>query len=270
MIKTSSLLVTISILAFVIQKSTHFPKVLTESKPPPTVEEYIQAKLVTNTVNDTFSPVLIYAYNHEKHEGRLAGSGTMFDHENGKAVLTAKHLFHKSWGTTCFVIKRLRPLDDDNLKYAIGSVSVLEVSDMDGCETDMALCTVITNLLSPISCKFDDKKMHQIPMEEFTFENSQSAEYLTNLVSGKTYPIIGIGRNICHSCFTYFLIPSAVVEGEGGTGFVDRNGGLYVLKGSVVKAVRLSTETKGRFGINSSVPMSIVMGIIKIQSKYEL
>jgi hypothetical protein len=198
------------------------------------VEDYIVGQLVSREVSKKYEPVMLYRTKDFK-KNYHAGVGTIVSSPAGrKYLLTVEHLFQRNHGTQYFLTRSLKPYQD----YISGDRGVIEVSQK-GKEvavspyisaTDVAMLEI--GAPKPIECfsEFSEGISYR-DNEKFGMQPIQSKFLLRSLISDKSYQVLLWSDNEKGS--KLYVIPYASLPGESGTGFIDENENLYVLKGSL-------------------------------------
>ena len=245
--------------------------------------EYIKAKLSPEPISDVFQPVVIFQYNDnevakrggvEKVHCYLAGSGTLVRLSDGSyRVVTAEHLFsvHREANLACpkYMVMVLRE------KNAAISRDIVEAKpffqDKPGV-VDVAVCAIESGMstkITPFSPFHSGDVQTRSTIQHRLLEGKPEDLVVRSLVSGQEATLF-CTIEIPGACnINYCLIDYHSVPGESGTGFVDRKGRLYVLKGTIVYgAVALNEQLKKLGAITSDrKAYSLVAGAFALKTK---
>ena len=200
------------------------------------LEVYILGKLTSEEVFPGYTPVLIYTHLPEKEEGRIAGSGTLFEGKNGIQLITAAHIFHEDLGSPHYLIRRLRPLESivGGVEHGIESINDtgINITGFENVGTDVVMCKVGKKTQSIQALYNKDRERAESNLT-FTTWKTDSPYKIRSLVSGQEAIIIGQSDLLSNGVGQY-LTTYQGRAGESGTGFVDTKGNLFVLKAIVV------------------------------------
>ncbi|MFA5935163.1 MAG: hypothetical protein WC827_04755 [Candidatus Paceibacterota bacterium] len=178
------------------------------------------------TSESKFTPVFIYrVFNDNRSE--FAGSGSLFSKGGKGQIVTAEHLFKKQYQINFYVY---RPAKDNSGPYHIKCIkdTGYEIARE---RADVAILE--TGSAKRIIRGFSEYKTPEFDLEEMDYKDNNKT--LTCLVSGRKARIIatakkkgGYGNGV-----TYTIIDYESKAGDSGSGFVDENDNIYVLKGSL-------------------------------------
>ena len=187
------------------------------------------SKLSKVPVKSRFSPVILYRTT-DGQNGTLAGSGSVFDSVNGEQIITCEHLLLKQYGNAMFAWKKLRPVDTI-VTRSISSILNRGNEILPEAQEVPDVVILKTGPVAFITCYSDQ------PESAFRAEQEVApllrTKMLTSLVSGEKVKMIGIAKNYGEKTVPYFIIDYSSIGGESGTGFVDDEDNLYVLKGTL-------------------------------------
>ena len=241
---------------------TNSPVATTEDE----LESYLIGKTTAADVMPGFTPVIIYRVDLTNGDASVAGNGTYFVGSNGPQVVTAAHVFSReNNGTTNhFLIRKLRPLEGHIVDLAITSFmdDRLNFPGYTNLGVDLVLCKVSINAKA-ISCFYDNEARKaeremttdMIPLRE--------AKQIRSLVSGRTFPVVGMDKKK-YNGLSYLTVMMDARPGESGTGFVDDEGFLYVLKGHSDTLI-MSPGAADRMGYPRDATYSVVLGPLGIR-----
>lgn len=195
-------------------------------------EEIILAKRTRAQVSVRFTPVLIYqSVPGAGARGELAGSGTLYEGKKGSQIVTAEHLFRKELGAKIFAFRKLRPLEE------IVSHGIQEVLDFGtalggpGQTPDVVILRV--GRAASVN-GFSSQTLMPTTLRMSVTRFNSPHRFIRSLVSGERVPIIGVARILEGGDVPYYIGDHRSIPGESGTGFIDQEEGLYVLKGQIV------------------------------------
>jgi hypothetical protein len=197
------------------------------------IESYIRAKVTQQTVMRGAYPALIYYKTVDTGIEGFLCSGTVFtDPARGLQIITAEHVFRKDMKANhTLEVKLLR--GELNTAHCYINGIVRNSKDFNG--YDMVVCDISDTPTVPN--QFSDYT-HEETGKSF-YANvvilGKKLPTVRSIVSGETFPTIGYYRLGDESAGTngaVFIIADCHMEsGESGTGFVDPNGGLWILHG---------------------------------------
>jgi hypothetical protein len=212
-----------------------------------------------------FSPVLIYKSNPQGNEGNFIGSGSFFVGKSGQQVITAEHLLYKEQGIVHFGFRKLRPLEID-VTHGIASIvatgSVLSLNKKT--HPDVVLLRV--GDLTPVQC-YSEYNIGMSGLTGSTVEKYEKPISVRSLVSGQKFNIFGYIDDALkenNDGSRYLILDKFSVSGESGTGFVDDEDCLYVLKGSMTLDEENALKVQKLFGSNTS-RFSLLYGPLQIR-----
>ncbi len=188
-------------------------------------ESIILGKLTRQPIKSRFTPVLIY-YSLEGEKGALLGSGSLFVGTEGEQIITSEHLFRKELGDKICAFRTLRPLE---MQVTRGITKVLHrgVELKPGERPDVVILKTGEVRLIPF---YSDRTL-DVPKENVRITKLNEIKKVTSLISGKQARVIAIAQSTYDAGAQYVLLEYSSISGESGTGFIDENDGLYVLKG---------------------------------------
>ena len=203
--------------------------------------QIIKGKTSMVRVPSRFSPVLIFNI-IGRGPGNFTGSGSLFIGSHGKQIATTEHLFPRSGGVGAYGYQLLGATDN----YMFGIEKVLYTGkEITGDATDLVILSVGTPKL------IQGFSVHDIEAHTGNVKVTalKGAPELTSLVSGEKVRILGKAEDVVNK-IEYFIVDYKSISGESGTGLVDRDDNLYVLKSSVASDLdqevsRLLGYTKG-------------------------
>jgi hypothetical protein len=244
--------------------------------------EYILCKLSPNPVAEGFYPVVIMQYDGtntgidrvEKIIVAVAGSGTMVKLSDREyCVVTSEHIFstHKGLNFTCpsYVVKVLREKGDiitrtlvDAKPFFTGKTGLV----------DVAVCMVSSHStgrvppFSPYQGGGGEPEQHKNPR---LCEGKAEDLVIRSLVSGEEARLL-LTEEIPNTGMRLYIVDYESIPGESGTGFVDRQGNLFVLKGGLdsdsVGNINKELRAKGRIDRDKR-GYSTVVGSFSIKPK---
>lgn len=150
------------------------------------------------------------------------GVGTLYLNSTQREIIvTAGHLFQQDGQEYLWSFRRLYPLA--NWREPIASAAFVPGAE----KLDIAFC--VSGPLTPIRgfCPF---RIGDLEMSNFTCHVLPKSFELRSLVSGKATTC---GGKVVQGPVSYAVVPWNSLPGESGTGFVNKDGNLFVLKGSV-------------------------------------
>jgi hypothetical protein len=230
-----------------------------DSAREPNPEKYIISRVSAEKVSPRFTPVLIYVFMSGEKQGYVAGSGSLFEDMNGLQIITAAHIFHGRWGNAFYAIRRLRPLESDQLSYGVESLNegAMNITDFRTKFNDVVICKVSLNL-KPIPGFYSQERETEEKRISFTMHELSGCPTLRSLVTGEKVMVVG-NSQVLRSGLAYYLIMYSSISGESGTGFLDDSGKLYVLKGRTDRN-DLDRETEEMLKLPQDTHLSMVIG----------
>ena len=191
----------------------------------PTVR-IILGKASRNPVSSRFTPVLIFRLEKGNRDlGHFAGSGSRFMGRNGEQIVTSEHLFPHGSGEQLYAYRPLRSGND--VVYGIEKVMNTGSAVSRGMMADVIMLK--TGDAKPIfgfSVHTHENTTSKAVVSSFT-----KAPYLKSLVTGEEVRMLGKTTDPLETKAGYLLIDYDSIDGESGTGFVDKDDNIYVLKG---------------------------------------
>ena len=192
-------------------------------------EYYILDKLVQTPVPSKFTPVLIYR-TQGGTSGSFAGSGSLITVNGVEQVITAEHLISHKLEDAFYAYRIIRPLEKD-VTHAV------EMVKNRGAEMAPGLSPDVLIFQGGPSANMIDCNSER--MLVFGGAKGDVAPYLEPwplrcLVTDKQVRAIGTIKvpEENDGGVKYILLDHRGIPGESGSGFVDGNDNLYVLKGS--------------------------------------
>ena len=221
---------------------------------PIVAEDYIVAKTTKQQVSAQWTPVMLYALSEDQTKGRHLGCGTFCVGSEGEIVITSEHLFPISKGTQCVAFRKLRPFESD-ITHSIHKV-LLKGNDLaPGTNPDVVVLGV--GDIQPI-------QFYSHQLEEWSESQALSVLddpiMLTSLISGEKVRLVGLAESTIDRGVSYGVIEYGSIRGESGTGFVDAEGNLFVLKGGAKPDV---DPTNGKINVKGGI--SFVYGPISVR-----
>ena len=185
-------------------------------------------------VSTSHRPVILHCFRH----GRLvfAGSGSIVRLQTGEErLVTAAHVFDKNKGPTKYVIEEIQPKQKMSYDKGISGIVWRGSDHMGGLFGDV----VIASVGKPITIKgfYDMNVPSGIRLDSF----EPNYVVFRSLVSGKE--LLVTGKSSAGHQFAIFIAPFEPRNGESGSGFVDKEGNLYVLS----TRISLGSEIRGIF-----------------------
>jgi hypothetical protein len=245
---TSALLLGIVSLTAILLWLTLFHKKMTS-------EDIIVSKLSPVPVPSKFTPVLLYS-SVGKESAVLAGSGSLYAGREGEHVVTNEHFFREGLADQRFTWRKLRPPETVATR---GIEKVLttgsELSSVPGVVPDVVI------LKSGQSKRI--RSFSKLPPEE-TKQQFSIAEFdppltITSLLSGEKVRVLGTATYGAGKGVSYAVLEYGSTSGESGSGFVDENDDLYVLKGPLIRPSPESDEIIGKF-FGSAKSLTLLYG----------
>jgi hypothetical protein len=194
------------------------------------VPERVIMRKVSRDQNDSaFTPILIYRID-ENGRKEFAGSGSDFESPEGELIIASEHQFGKGLGNSTFVFRRLRPFETE---ITNGVNRILYRSAELGADWSSLPDVIVlkAGTARPIPC-FSERLLSGI--HEHTRLNAyKETRTVKSLVSGETVRVVGTFKTPLDGNAEYAVIEYHAVAGESGTGFVDGDDHLYVLKANL-------------------------------------
>ena len=185
------------------------------------VENYILNNIPDTPVDSKFIPVAIYRMSDKT----LAGVGSLFKNGDEIQIVTAEHLFGYQYGNDSYVYRSLLNRNDTEL-YCVEKVKHTG-KELSGETAD--IITLKTGSLTNLK----GFSIHGNINFRMNVSYEETDGSLVSLASGKKVQIIGSAKStgVGDNNVQYVVIDYASKRGESGTGFIDENDNLYVLKG---------------------------------------
>lgn len=195
---------------------------------------YILSKVPKKPVNSRFTPVIIHRYDGKDY--KMVGSGSVFNnHQGNTLIVTAEHVLSSKEENSFYAYQTIMNGSDEKY-YAIESFEY-DGNQITSEPADVALLKPgqlekIENITDGRYDKGNDGiNSHCIP------EYKEGMGSLISLVSGKSINILGTALNLDEGKkdVRYIIVDYNSIKGESGSGFVDQNDNIYVLKGSAYR-----------------------------------
>jgi hypothetical protein len=235
-------------------------------KKPFNVEDYIIAKSTNSEISATFKPVLLYS---QRGDGKvyMAGSGSVIKAGSESYIITSEHIFAREFGLQKVYVRYLRPFEY-GIKESQG-LSEIVATGSQMSDSPYLACRDIVMFKAGPAKPIQSFSKHAGGMNEPTLDLQPITDgmEIVSLVSGEKCKVFAESSNNHGS--RIFIIGYKNYPGESGTGFLDKDGMLYVLKGSLEGAEVMSGEgMKSLEGAVKTTPMSLVIGplALKLQS----
>ena len=221
-------------------------------------EHIIINKLAKTEIKSKFTPVEIYHLS--KNEAFFAGSGSLFVGSEGEQIITCEHLFRKELGNPEFAFRKIRPLEQ-KITHGIHAIlhKGVELSVRPSDSPDVVI--VKTGDTKPIECYSDHTLF--VKQDQAHIVKADKLVKIKSLVSGESVRIVGILKSVHDSGTEYVILDYISIPGESGTGFVDENDHLYVLKGILGWTGEEKAQVEKLLGITHEV--SIAYGPFKFR-----
>jgi hypothetical protein len=190
----------------------------------------ILGKSSRNPVQSRFDPVLIFRLDRgERDAGHFAGSGSRFMGKSGEQIVTSEHLFSHGSGEQMYAYQPLR--SGNNMVYGIEKVmnTGKEIGGGTGMADVILLKTGDAKPILGFSVHTLKTTTVSTMLTSFT-----KAPFLRSLVTGEEVRMLGKTTDPLGVNVDYMLIDYPSIDGESGTGFVDKDDNIYVLKGQPV------------------------------------
>ncbi|MGB8815917.1 MAG: hypothetical protein WCC74_01585 [Minisyncoccia bacterium] len=189
-------------------------------------EKIIQSRITTNAVGCKYSPVFIYRSLDFGKTGSLAGTGSLYVENGQNNIVTAEHLFDKTMGKQVFVYRPLRPYEPFwtfPIERVLKNGSDIVRQKNKGPDVTILRC----GSLKVIDCFSENLLTNK--MSVISYSRDQLGKRLTSLITGKTFPVVGMIVLSNNKSVKMFVIEYTSICGESGTGFIDQEENLYVL-----------------------------------------
>jgi hypothetical protein len=208
-----------------------------------------------------YVPVAIHRYTDDPKSAHMVGMGTMFNRGRHVAVLTAGHIFNKDEtgkDEAYYLIQKLDPLGDPaNLQLSI--VSIEEEGNIPGWKdrSDAVICDV-GKPGTPVRAYYVASLREDPTPKSFRFYPAKSAQYMTSIATRKKVTIVGFAMGP-NKQYAYQLAILNSSPSDRGTGFVDENGWIYILKEPLDPAL-FPNDLASRLGYPIGSPLVVLMG----------
>ena len=224
------------------------------------IEPIILKKLSHESVESRFTPVFIYRVD-ENVGGFFSGSGSLFIGSNGEQIVTAEHLFRKEFGKTMFAFRKLRPFENE-ITHSIQKIlhKGEELAMNPGDEPDIVILR--TGNPELLEC-YSDLKIGPTPKKMMGVNKLKEKQKVRSLLTGEWVNLVGTTERTPDSKSIYVLIEYASLPGESGSGFVDEDDNLYVLKAIPGWPDNIKALMAKHLG--TSKELSMVYGPLKLQ-----
>lgn len=187
-------------------------------------EEDIQNRNSYEPIKSKFIPVLIYK-KRLNMEFSFTCNGTIVRDGKDLVVITAEHLFSKKDPAFLYMCRDLFSTRNWNIESVINTGHEITGKPAD-----------IVTLKVGSSKEIKGYSIHLGKQFWIRTRFFKDESLLTSLVTGQKIKVLGIATGLKKdSGVDYYIIDYASQEGESGTGFVDINDNLYILKGSFKK-----------------------------------
>lgn len=222
---------------------------------PIVVEDYIVAKTTRDEISSQWTPVMLYVVTKDRARGKHFGCGTFYTSTEGELVITCEHLFPVSEGVQDVAFRKLRPFESD-ITHGIEKVLWKGDAIAPGTKPDVVVLKV--GDIQPI--QFYSHQPIEVWSETQAFRLLSDPIVLTSLISGEKVRLVGFAQSTMDQGVLYGVIEYHSLSGESGTGFVDDNGSLFILKGTLTPD---SDPTGGQIDVKGG--LSFVYGPISVK-----
>lgn len=224
---------------------SHHDLILEKAKGPP--------------VKSQFEPVLLYR-SSDNVKFIFTGCGSLYIGSNGQQVVTAEHLFLKDYGTQQFIWRKTKSLDETGIIESVMHRSSEVANAINGAGDIVILKT---GDLKPIVCFSNEPAGGVTDHMEVEIQALSVRMMATSLTSGQQVRILGRSMRVDGQGSAYMLLEYDSVTGESGSGFVDAEDNLYVLKG---QPMNMSGEHKAAIQATLGNPsaISLAYGPLKL------
>lgn len=188
-------------------------------------ERAIIASLSRDNVRSAFVPVMIYRI--IGNQPFFAGSGSLFTNGGTASVISCEHIFGKVLGNTEFSFRRLRPFESE---ITNGLAEISFRSEEIGLSTRSKPDVVVLEAGKPKPIKCFSERLLDGTHEHSTLSRTTNATTVKSLVTGRSSRVVGTLLSPLDGNTQYSIIEYEAHAGESGTGFVDENDDIYVLK----------------------------------------
>lgn len=184
-------------------------------------ESYVTSK-IGRYRNDKFVPVTVYQKTNFKGTANFVGMGSLFLLNNTVSIITSEHLFNKENKNSFFFCKNIFTKEIYDIKQI--TMTGYELLDE---PADIVLLEIGKT-----------KKINHVFRENIRVslieDSDESGKNLTSLLTGQQTKIIAeaIAKEGKYRT-RYLVIDYLSRKGESGTGFVDDENNIYILKGSI-------------------------------------
>lgn len=192
------------------------------------IESYIRSRTSEQQVSPGHEPVALYYKRKDMQKEGFCCVGTItYDKMYGMIVVTAEHVFRTDlFGAQQISIRPLRK--GVNVPVYYFDHIVKTSSELNNQDVVMATFGTIPKMFDPFS-KYVFREMSKHFYGDITIRDLKVPS-MRSLVSGERIATFGYGRRGEHTNDPVFiLIEYHSRLGESGTGFIDDNGGLWVL-----------------------------------------
>ncbi len=173
--------------------------------------------------NNIFSPVMIYRKTNIINNMIFAGTGSLFEAEKESYIITSEHLFDKNNPSAFYLYKNIFTKESGDIEGV-----VMDGYELTGKKIDIILLK--TGKSKKIRGIYDGEKTERAKIE---LTEEVAPKMLKSLVSGKNIKTLGKASIYKNDEIEYLIIDYSSIKGESGTGFVDEENNLYVLKGTI-------------------------------------
>lgn len=221
---------------------------------PIVAEDYIVAKTTQRQVSSKLTPVMLYLISKDRKVAQHLGCGTLYTGAQGEQVVTCEHLFPIARGTNDVAFRKLRPLEKD---ITHGIEKILQKGEDLSTTGKPDVVVLGVGDVQPIQFYSHQPQVWDETQKLTIYDDPIT---LTSLISGEKVRLVGFADSVLDQGVAYGVIEYRSIPGESGTGFIDDDGNLYVLKANV------QTETDPTNGrINVMGGLSFVYGAIRVK-----
>ncbi|MEI6296668.1 MAG: hypothetical protein WCO84_03420 [bacterium] len=226
----AKIMVTVFVIIFV---SIFFNR---ESSVEDIVREKSSRKL-GQVVSNKFVPVMIYRLDG-RGGGKFIGCGSYFLKHGRGQVITSEHLFVNNKTPSAYAFRVARPWENDIRHFFSGLNKFSEFVRGKECFPDV----VVLDCGKIATISYHSDRMDSIVASSTTL--SSCKQRLRSLVSGEVVDVIA-AVEMNDDDPSSFVIDCSSVKGESGTGFVDSENNIYIVKGTIKSWPGYSKYYKG-------------------------
>jgi hypothetical protein len=195
--------------------------------------DYILNNIPEKPVNSRFTPIIIHRYDGKDY--KMVGSGSIFNnHQRNTLIVTAEHVLSSKEQNSFYTYQTITK-DSDEKYYAVESFEY-DGYQITGEPADVALLKPgqlekVENIIDGRYDKGNSGISHCTP------EYKEGMGNLISLASGRSVKILGTALNLDEGKkdVMYLIVDYDSIKGESGSGFVDQNDNIYILKGSTYR-----------------------------------